>query len=78
MRDFLGVMLVPMILFLVVVVPVWLNLHYGEKRRQGRELSSAEWNDFEATLEKAEKLEQRVITLERILDDRDPRWREHL
>lgn len=67
-----------MILFLVVVVPVWLKLHYGEKRRQSRELSTEEWTDFEATLENAEKLEQRVITLERILDDRDPNWREHL
>lgn len=72
------IVLVPLILFLTVVMPMWLRLHYREKSRQGRELSSEEWKELEETLEKAEKLEQRIITLERILDETDSNWRDQL
>lgn len=73
-----GIMLVPMILFLTVVLPTWLRLHYKEKARQGRELSKEEWADLEQTLQSAEKLEQRIATLERILDETNSNWRNRL
>lgn len=78
LTKFAVVMFVPMILFLTVVAPMWLRLHYREKRRQGRELSTEEWNELEQTLQKAEKLEQRIATLERILDENNANWRDQL
>ncbi len=71
-----AIMFVPMILFLTVVMPMWLRLHYREKRRQSRELSAEEWQELEETLAKAEQLEQRVATLEQILDDSQAHWRQ--
>lgn len=71
-----GIMLVPIILFLTVVLPMWLRLHYKEKARQSRELSKEEWSDLEVTLANAEKLEQRIASLEKILDDSPDNWRE--
>lgn len=71
-----AIMFVPLIIFLTVVVPMWLRLHYREKGRQGRELSADEWSDLEETLKNAEELEQRVATLEKILDDTNSNWRE--
>lgn len=73
-----GIMLVPMILFLTVVLPTWLRLHYKEKARQGRELSKEEWADLEQTLERAEQMEQRIATLEKILDETNSNWRDRL
>ncbi len=71
-----AIMFVPLIVFLTVVVPMWLRLHYREKGRQSRELSADEWSELEETLKSAEKLEQRVATLEKILDETNSNWRE--
>lgn len=74
--EFAKLAFVPMILFIVIVLPTWLNLHYRDKRRQGRELSAEEWADLEDTLNQLEKMEQRVIALEQILDEKDSAWRD--
>ncbi len=74
--DFLGPLFVPMILFIVIVMPMWLNMHYKDKRRQSRELSQDEWAEVERTLERAAKLEERIANLEAILDAQDSHWKE--
>jgi phage shock protein B len=63
------------IVFLVVVVPTWLGLHYSSTWRRNRPFSA----DDEAMLsdlhKSADKMEQRLETIERILDDEMPGWR---
>jgi phage shock protein B len=63
------------IVFLVVVVPTWLGLHYSSTWRRNRPFSA----DDEAMLsdlhKSADKMEQRLETIERILDDEMPEWR---
>ena len=63
------------IVFLTVVVPVWLGLHYSSTWRRNRPFSA----DDEAMLsdlhKSADKMEQRLETIERILDDEMPGWR---
>ncbi len=69
------IIFVPLMAFLVIVLPTWLTLHYRDRRRQSRELSVEEWQDIEQTLERAEKLEERIATLESILDSEHEGWR---
>jgi len=63
------------IVFMVVVLPVWLLLHYLTKMKELRGLSAED----EATLEKLWKssaaMEERINTLETILDEHHPNWR---
>lgn len=69
------IIFVPLVVFLVIVMPTWLVLHYRDKQRQSRELSVDEWHEIEQTLERAEKLEERIATLELILDAEHKGWR---
>ena len=66
---------VPLLAFVVIVMPTWLTLHYRDQRRQSRELSTDEWNEIEQILARAEKLDERIATLELILDAEHKGWR---
>lgn len=70
-----AIVFVPLMAFLVIVMPTWLTLYYRDKKRQGRELSDNEWADIEQTLKRAERMEQRIETLESILDTDHAGWR---
>ena len=69
------IIFVPFLAFLVIVMPTWLVLYYRDKQRQSRELSVDEWHEISQTLERAEKLEERIATLELILDAEHKGWR---
>ncbi|WMS88564.1 envelope stress response membrane protein PspB [Pleionea litopenaei] len=70
-------------IFLVVVVPYWLKLHYrGEKNTKSSEskvtnksTSTSEPEKVEQLHLLAEQLTERVKNLESILDDKAPGWR---
>jgi phage shock protein B len=65
----------PLIVFLIFVAPLWLFLHYRSKRKAGSALSSQELERLQVLSEKAEAMQSRVETLERILDSESPTWR---
>lgn len=67
---------IPLIIFCIFVAPIWLWLHYRSKRQIGQGLSSEDIQRLYALNERAEKLQQRVTTLERILDIESPNWRQ--
>lgn len=73
MTDF---MFVPIVLFLIFVAPLWLILHYRDKRRRHRDVSRHSDADSISLQQYAEKLEQRVEALETILDSEVPGWRQ--
>ncbi|WP_111979131.1 envelope stress response membrane protein PspB [Algibacillus agarilyticus] len=76
MHDFLaGLIFVPLIIFMVVIAPLWLILHYRSKRLLGQGLSEQETMDLASLARTAEKMSQRIITLEKILDHETPNWR---
>lgn len=64
------------ILFLTVVAPLWLILHYVTMWKKNRGLSAEEESGFRSLRESAEKLDERLATMERILDDEVPDWRQ--
>ncbi len=72
----LQILEVPLILFLVVVVPIWLVLHYRANRRPAPSLGSPSQDGEVADLwQTARRMEERIRTLERILDADAPNWR---
>ncbi len=70
------VIFVPTVLFLIFVAPLWLVLHYRDKRRRLDEAQRLSDDENISLQRYAEKLEQRVEALETILDTEAPGWRD--
>lgn len=79
--QFLGFLSVPVILLLCVVVPIWLCFHYVTKWKQ---MAAAGAEDGQTVVDRNEllrlreiagALEERIDTLETILDAEVPQWR---
>ncbi|MGD8380496.1 MAG: envelope stress response membrane protein PspB [Gammaproteobacteria bacterium] len=70
--------MVPAIVFVTIVLPVWLLLHYLTKWRQNRGLSREEEKMLAELWESAGRMEQRIKTLETILNHEVPDWRERV
>ena len=66
---------VPTIVFIVVVLPLWLLLHYLTRWRASRGLSAEDERMLADLWKNARRLEERVATLETILDAEAPGWR---
>ncbi|MFG0833376.1 MULTISPECIES: envelope stress response membrane protein PspB [Aeromonas] len=75
MEDILGVFVTPIIVFMVVVAPIWLVLHYRAKGRIGVGLADNEREQLQGLLQTADKMQERVGALESILDAEVPGWR---
>jgi phage shock protein B len=70
-----GMLTAVAVIFMVVVLPVWLLLHYLTKMKALRGLSAEDEADLEKLWKKAAAMEDRVNTLETILDEHHPSWR---
>lgn len=66
----------PLILFLVVVAPVWIVSHYMTRWRTAKILSAEDEKMLAELWELAPRLESRINNLERILDAEVPDWRQ--
>ncbi|MGK9235029.1 envelope stress response membrane protein PspB [Inquilinus limosus] len=66
---------VPVIVFLVIVAPIWLVLHYVTRWRSTRTLSREDERMLVDLWESAKRMELRIQTLEKILDAEAPQWR---
>lgn len=69
-------MFVPTILFMVVVAPIWITLHYRSLNRSSRSLNSDDRENLEQMLATVDKLTERIATLESLLDDEHGGWRQ--
>ena len=67
---------VPLVIFMVIVAPIWIVLHYKSRANVVNGLSAGERADIEELIETANKMAARIETLESILDVESPRWRE--
>jgi len=68
-------LLVIPIIFLTIVAPLWLILHYVAKFKSAKSLSSSDEEALAELWHQAEKFETRVESLETILDEEVPGWR---
>ncbi len=70
--------MVPTILFLCIVAPVWIFMHYRSKQNAQGALSEVERAELESLTVQAQRMMDRVETLESILDGETPEWRKKL
>ena len=73
--EFLKFMFVPTILFMVVVAPIWLTMHYRSVSRSSRSLSEEDRGIIEHMRVTVDKLTQRIATLASLLDAAQPEWK---
>ena len=66
----------PVILIIVVVMPIWIVFHYVTVWKRDKSLSAEDESSFGDLRGNAEKLEDRLNSLERILDEEIPDWRQ--
>ncbi|MEM7278953.1 MAG: envelope stress response membrane protein PspB [Pseudomonadota bacterium] len=63
------------VLVLCIPVPLIIIFHYVTRWKKSRELTGNDENMLEELWAQAKRMEDRVVTLETILDDSDPDWR---
>lgn len=63
------------IVFMVVVLPIWIIAHYATSWRTNKTMSAGDEQLLADIWETAGKMEDRIRTLERILDQESPDWR---
>ena len=69
------IIVVPTVLFLVVVAPIWIVMHYRSKRHAQTALTDDEQVELQRLAESAANMRERIETLESILDAETPEWR---
>ncbi len=66
------------VLFVVLVLPLVIVMHYVTKWKSTRTLSGEEERMLEELWESAQRMQSRVNALETILDDEVPDWRKRV
>lgn len=72
------IIMAPVIIFMIIVAPIWLVLHYRSKGQVSQGLSEEEYIQLSDLSETADKMADRIKTLEAILDVETPDWRNKL
>ena len=70
--------MIPVIIFMLLVAPIWLILHYRSKRQINQGFSEEEYTQLSELSELADKMTDRIKTLEAILDAETPDWRNNV
>ena len=63
------------ILLITVCLPLWIIFHYITKMKTSKGLSPEDEKMLSEVWESANKMQERIDTLERILDIESPDWR---
>lgn len=72
------IIVAPVIIFMIIVAPIWLILHYRSKKQVSQGLSQEEYIQLSELSEIADNMADRIQTLEAILDAETPNWRNKL
>ena len=67
---------VPMVLFMVIVAPTWIVMHYRSVNRSSSQLSEEDRQSLEAMLVAVDQMANRIKSLESILEADHPNWRQ--
>ncbi|PHS46204.1 MAG: envelope stress response membrane protein PspB, partial [Alteromonas sp.] len=74
-EGIIAMLVMPLVIFMIFVAPIWLILHYRSKKQVNQGLSVEEQASLQSLAEQAEKMSDRIQTLEAILDSEAPEWR---
>ncbi len=69
------IMMAPIVLFMIIVAPIWIVMHYRTAGKKSVGLSDDEQQSLNELAEIADSMEDRITTLESILDEETPDWR---
>jgi phage shock protein B len=72
------IIVAPVIIFMIIVAPIWLVLHYRSKKQVSQGLTQEEYIQLSELSEVADTMADRIQTLEAILDVETPNWRAKL
>ena len=64
------------IIALTVVAPIWIVFHYITQWKKNKSFSAQDEVDLTEIRNAAERLEDRIRVMERILDDEVPDWKD--
>lgn len=70
-----GLATLAIVLFLTIVAPLIVVMHFVTKWKQSREFSGDDEQMLEDLYLLSQRMEERLVTLERILDHEMPDWR---
>ncbi|PHS14774.1 MAG: envelope stress response membrane protein PspB [Kangiella sp.] len=65
----------PIILFMIIVAPIWIIMHYRSKNTKQSGISESEHQRLQELTGIADSMMERIETLESILDTEAPNWR---
>lgn len=68
-------MAIPLTIFVLFVLPIWLWLHYSNRSSRG-ELSQSDQQRLVELNNDAQRMRERIQALEDILDAEHPNWRD--
>jgi phage shock protein B len=69
---------IALIVFLAIPAPMFIALHFVTKWKQAREITGGDEKMLEEMWSLSKRFEERLETLERILDSELPDWRKKL
>ena len=67
---------IPMVLFMVIVAPTWIVMHYRSVNRSSSQLSEEDRQALEDLLVAVDQMAERIDSLESILEADHPDWHE--
>ena len=66
------------VLCLTIIIPLIVVLHYVTKWKQSREISGDDEKMLEDMYQMSQRMEERIVSLETILEDELPDWRKKI
>ena len=71
----LGMLTAIIIIFMVVVLPIWIIMHYLTRMKKMKGLSKEDEQTLSELWQISVQMKERIKTLETILDEKHPNWR---
>ncbi|WP_159566388.1 envelope stress response membrane protein PspB [Budvicia diplopodorum] len=76
MSWLMGLLAIPLTLFILFIVPIWLWMHYRNKQQDGGQLNQQDSQRLATLTDEAQRMKARIQSLEAILDEEHPNWRQ--
>lgn len=74
-EDAVGLLIAPIVVGILFIGMPWLFLHYMTKWKQAKTLTREDETLLDDLYETARRLEERLITVERIIAAENPNWK---
>ncbi|WP_040487003.1 envelope stress response membrane protein PspB [Idiomarina sp. A28L] len=73
----ISMLIAPLILFVIFVAPIWVILHYRSRNKISEGMSQEDAERVRDLAQQAERMRDRIRTLENLLDAEHSNWRQN-